>query len=251
MIQKKYDNLIVVPVGVPIDTFCKDEKLKTHWRRTENERNYQILAVQYGDFVPEEGTYDDLIVMKGFKWPIAKQLNEMFDFTEWDYVGFYDDDVVIEYQSINTSFDMARQNNFQVFQISLSEGSESNWKSTQNIKNAEFAYTNFIEIMCPVFSRTTLPKIMELINSYDIFCGWGLDYVLAEYLSVDPVVIHKVSMYHPPRPNTGSTYNKQKAFQEMNDFLNNTYPQVMMKQGRNSLTNYGMFKDNVKLIINE
>lgn len=250
MIQKKYDNLVIVPVGVPVDTFCKTKyESDTHWRRKSFERNYQILAVQYGDFVPEEGTYDDLIVMKGFKWTIAKELYKKFDFTDWEYVAFYDDDVVLSYNNMNESFDLAKQNNFKAFQISLSSGSESQWKCTQHMQGIDFAYTNFIEIMCPVFNRSVLPKFMDLVNSYDVFCGWGLDYVLSEYLNIDPVVIHSIQMYHPPRPQTGSTYNKDSAFKEMYNLLGSVFPKLMEAEGRKIQVDYSNFRDETKQLV--
>jgi hypothetical protein len=250
MLTKKFENLIIVPVGSPVDKFCRnEEESKNHWRRTHHNRNYQILAVQYGDFVPEEGTYDDLIVMKGFKWTISKELYKKFDFTEWEYVGFYDDDVVLDFCTMDESFIVAKQNNFKAFQISLEAGSESQWKCTQNLEGTEYAYTNFIEIMCPVFNRSVLPKFMDLVNAYDVYCGWGLDYVLAEYLDADPAVIHSIKMYHPSRPQTGSTYDKSSAFKEMDTLLNDVYPRLMKEQNREIKVDYSNFKDESKWIV--
>jgi hypothetical protein len=247
MIEKKAQNLIIVPVGSPVDKFCRNEdESKNHWRRVSHDREYQILAVQYGDFVPEEGTYDDLIVMKGFKWNIAKELYKKFDFTEWEYVGFYDDDVVVDFCSMNESFIVAKQNNFKAFQISLEEGSESQWKCTQQMNGVEYAYTNFIEIMCPVFNRSVLPKFMELVNAYDVYCGWGLDYVLSEYLDIYPAVIHSIKMYHPPRPQTGSTYDKTSAFREMDILLKEVYPRLMKEQNRQPKIDYSTFRDKTR-----
>jgi hypothetical protein len=84
---------------------------------------------------------------------------------------------------------------------------------------------------------------MELAKAYDVYTGWGLDYVLAEYLDIKPAVIHEISMFHPPRPDTGSGYDKSKAFAEMDLLLNTVFPAEMEKQGRKIINNYSNFTD--------
>ena len=247
------DNLVIVPVGSSIGRFIDkyDVKLEDHWRQTANERNYDIIAVQYGNYEPEKDTYDQLFKIEGFKWPILKKLNQMIDLTEWEYIGIYDDDVILDYKTMNRSFEFAKDKNLKAFQISLAIGSESQWPVTRNIKNTNYTHTNFIEIMCPVFNRTNLEKIMKLINSYDVYTGWGVDYVLSEYLDIEPAVLHFIQMYHPSRPETGSEYDKYKAFVEMDDLLFNVYPKIMKEMGREVKVNYTNFKDEVKQIIFE
>jgi hypothetical protein len=240
-------NLIIVPVGKPVDHFIKQTgypvKVEDHWRMANNERNYDIMAVQYGDFVPEEGTYDDLCYQPGFKWTILKQLYKNIDMSQYEYIGLYDDDVILDYCSMNSSFELAKQKNFKAFQISLAAGSESSYPCTQNMPGVEYTDTNFIEVMCPVFRKDALNKVMELINKYDIYTGWGLDYVLSEWLDSYMNVIHDVKMLHPSRPDTGSGYDKSNAFREMGEFLNIVFPKAMEESGRKVRGNYNQFKE--------
>lgn len=241
-------NLVIVPVGSPIDKFIKQTNypmdVKDHWRWVRPELNYNILVVKYSDeFEPEFGSYDELFVQKGFKWTLAKYLWKQIDLTDWEYVAFYDDDVIMDWQSMNRSFEIAKENNFKAFQVSLAAGSESQWPCTRNLPQTSYAYTNFIEVMCPVFSRSVLPDVMKLIHAYDIFTGWGLDYVLSEYLDSKLAVIHEVEMFHPPRPDTGSGYDKSKAFAEMDKLLNQVYPAEMEKLGRKVTVDYSRFAD--------
>jgi len=241
------NNLIIVPVGKPVDHFIKQTgypvKVEDHWRMTNNKRNYDIMAVQYGDFVPEEGTYDDLCYTPGFKWTILKELYKNIDMSQYQYIGLYDDDVIIDYCSMNYSFELAKQKDFKAFQISLASGSESSYKCTQNMPGIEYTDTNFIEVMCPVFRKDALDKVMELINKYDIYTGWGLDYVLSEWLSSCVNVIHDVKMFHPSRPDTGSGYDKTNAFREMNELLTVVFPKVMQEDGRQVKIDYNQFRD--------
>ena len=58
-------NLVIVPVGSPIDKFIKQTNypmdVKDHWRWVRPELNYNILVVKYSDeFEPEFGSYDEL-----------------------------------------------------------------------------------------------------------------------------------------------------------------------------------------------
>lgn len=239
------NNLVIVPVGSPIDRFIDQYpiKLEDHWRQTKNDRNYDIIAVQYGDYEPDHSTYDQLYKIEGFKWPILKKLNSMIDLTEWEYVGIYDDDVILDYHTMNASFEFAKDKNFKAFQISLAPGSESQWKCTQKKRDVIYTRTNFIEIMCPVFSRLSLEKMMLLLNRFDVYSGWGVDYVLSEYLMYEPAVIHFLQMFHPSRPDTGSEYQKKAAFEEMFKLLYDIFPAFMKEQGREVKVNYNDFKD--------
>lgn len=240
-------NLIIVPVGKPVDHFIKQTgypvKVEDHWRWRNNNTNYDVMAVQYGDFVPEDGSYDGLCYRPGFKWTILKELYKNIDMSQYEYIGLYDDDVIIDYCSMNYSFDLAREKNFPAFQISLAQGSESSYKCTQNMEGVEYSETNFIEVMCPVFRKDALDKVMDLINKYDIYTGWGLDYVLSEWLSSYVYVIHGVKMFHPSRPDTGSGYDKTNAFREMHELLNVVFPKAMHDDGRQMRVDYERFKD--------
>ena len=240
-------NLIIVPVGKPVDHFIKQTgypvKVEDHWRWRSNDTNYDVMAVQYGDFVPEDGSYDDMCYQPGFKWNILKELYKNIDMSQYEYIGLYDDDVIIDYCSMNSSFDFAKEKNFKAFQISLAAGSESSYKCTQNMPGVVYTNTNFIEVMCPVFHRDTLVKVMELINKYDIYTGWGLDYVLSEWLGSHVNVIHEVKMFHPPRPDTGSGYDKTNAFKEMHELLTIVFPKAMQEDGRESTIDYNQFQN--------
>lgn len=223
-------NLIIVPVGSPVDKFIRQTHYtvepKDHWRWTNNAIDYHILAVQYGDFEPEPGSYHELLKIKGQKWQIIKEVCNNLNLADWDYIGMYDDDVIIDYKSMNRSFEIAKQNNFEAFQISLAAGSESQWVCTQNIKGAATSSTNFIEIMAPVIRSDYMVEFMKILNSYDVVTGWGIDYILSEYFGCPLNVIHEVQMLHPPRPDTGSGYDKSGAFKEMDYFLTEVYPRL-------------------------
>lgn len=223
-------NLIIVPVGLTIDHFIKlhnvDFDVKDHWRNTNNERNYDILAVQYGDFVPEDGTYDVSMKATGNKWKIIKELSKTIDFSQWEYIGAYDDDVITSSAAVSYCFKFAKENSVGAYQQALFYGSESNWPITR--LNTEYAWveTDFMEIMCPVFTKENFIKLLDLLNSYDANHGWGLDFIFKDYFGCNIGIFHFAPMLHPSRPNTGSSYTKQEAFKEMDLLLKEVYPKL-------------------------
>ena len=228
--KAEHNNLIIVPVGLDIDHFVKLHELEfnmdDHWRNTANERNYDILAVQYGDYVPQEGTYDFLVKAKGNKWKIIKQLDKEIDFSQWDYIGAYDDDVLTTTDCVNAAFNYAKLNNVAAYQQALSPGSESNWPVTRQEEGWAVSFTNFMEIMCPVFRQDCFFMLMGLIDKYDVNHGWGLDFIFSDLFNSDIGIIHFAPMYHPSRPSTGSSYSKDEAFNEMNNLVNSLYPSI-------------------------
>ena len=223
-------NLIIVPVGCHIDKFIKLHKLqfdvKQHWRNVKNKRNYDIVAVRYSDFIPEEGTYDKLYEFKGMKWQIVLKLFKTFDFSIYRYIGVYDDDVVIDSTSINHSFEQAFHECIPAFQISLDNLSESAYACTRNVEGWYSAKTNFIEIMCPCFRYDMFIKIIKLISSYEIKHAWGIDLVFSDYLKTPLTVYHFCKIFHPSRLDEGSTYDQSEARNEMAYFINEIYSTI-------------------------
>ena len=229
-------NLVIVPVGNPIDKFVKmhnlDFDMSTHWRNLNNDqpRNYDILAIQYSDYVPEGWTYDELIVMKGFKWEHLKYLNEFYKFNQYQYIGVYDDDVVLSKQTMTDSFDFATERNLAAFQLSVDEKSESSYPILRQNPMLLWAETNFMEIMCPVFRHDCYVKLIELISKYDVKWGWGLDYVFAPLFESNIGVLHHLSMFHPARLDTGTNVDKTDAFAEMEKLLGEHFPKYKQQQ---------------------
>jgi len=224
------NNLIIVPVGLDIDHFVKLHELEfdmnDHWRNIANDRNYDILAVQYGDYVPQEGTYDYLLKATGNKWKILKSIKNEIDFAQWDYIGLYDDDIVTTTDCITAAFNYAKINNIAAYQQALSPGSESNWPVTRQQEGWAVSFTNFMEIMCPVLRQDCLFKVIDLIDKYDVNHGWGLDFIFSDLFDSDIGIIHFAPMFHPSRPSTGSSYKKDDAFKEMDSLLNTVYPSI-------------------------
>jgi hypothetical protein len=220
------DNLIICPVGIPLnfdDRFDKDN----HWRYTKENRLYKTIAFQYSDFSPPKNTYDELVQMTGFKWSIAKEWLKTIDYTQYEYIGFMDDDVVTDIQTMNRAITIAREKQFKIFQLSMTDDSDCFWKILKNKPQVKYAVTNFVEVMGPFIHSSLIPICMELWDEYDIYTGWGFDKVICELTKTDAAVIHDCQMYHPKRT---STYQRHRGFSEMDFLTNHVMPRFMKKK---------------------
>jgi hypothetical protein len=222
-------NLIFSAVGNPI-LFHDDYDKDNHYRFTKKERNYDTIICCYNDFVPEDNSYDVIYHDKGFKWQIVNKFLQMFDYSDYEYVAFFDDDVITDIQSINRAIEIAKQNDFKLFQMSMKEGSESAHSILWQDKNLIWSKTSFVEGMGTFFHSSILHCLVDFFKIHDAKTGWGLDIIFGMITKTTPVVIHEVSMFHPPKDFGGyspSYYDNTEAMNELNYILNDVYPRYM------------------------
>lgn len=225
-------SLIICPVGNPL-TFDDRFDKENHWRYTNaKKRDYETLVFRYGDFMPEDRTYDILIKKPGFKWSLSKEFFndsglEFLKNNSYDYVGFLDDDLITDIDSINNSLKLAKENDLKIFQLSVTQDSDMFYDILKNKPLAQYAKTNFVEVMGPFIHTSLIPTCLELWNKYDIFSGWGFDKVLCDLTKQEAAVIHRHQMYHPKKP---SSYDKTKAFKEMDDLVDDIFPKFMKEK---------------------
>jgi hypothetical protein len=218
-------NLIFVAAGNPIEFHDEYDK-DNHWRYTKPQRDYDIMVAQYGDYEPDPETYDIHVKLKGPKWVIVRQFIDQYWelIKQYEYVGFFDDDLITDIQSINRSFEIARKNDFKLFQLSTLEGSASAHYILHQNNKLSYSRTNFIEGMSPTFHTSLIPIIREFMDHHEVKSGWGFDLILGSITRHVPAVMHEVSVYHP---NKQSYYDTSAAHAEMNHILHEVYPKFM------------------------
>jgi len=217
------NNIIFVPVGNPIafhDEYDKDN----HWRYTKDTRNYQTIVYSYNDYHIPEDTYDILVKDKGFKWDMARHFMETYDFRDYDYIGFWDDDLVTDIQSINRGLEIAQKNDIKVWQLSTVAGSASSHRILHQDKQNSYTLTNFNEGMGPFFHSSLIPKLLKFFDFHEVKSGWGFDWVFSGITKEKCGVIHECSMYHPDKP---PSYDRGEASREMSNIINTVYPKYM------------------------
>jgi len=217
-----HKSLLITPTGTNI-FFDDAYDRENHWRFTKPERTYETLVVVYNDFQPEPGTYDFIIRKQGRKWNMLPEICDMFNWQDYDYIGYWDDDYCTDIQSVNKALAYARQFDFRLFQQSLT--SWTVYPILEQNKEFLFSETNFIELGVPVFRNDIFRKVLRFLRDYQYKeSDWGIDKVLCYYLQQSAHVIHDVSIKHMRRE---SSYDKEAGFREMSYLMNDFFPKYM------------------------
>lgn len=227
-------SLIFCAVGNPL-FYCNAYNDEDHWRRTKNPRDYETIVYQYKDFYLEPNTYDFIHRAEGYKWQIARKFLKEFDYSKYEYIGFMDDDLITDYQSVNRGLQIARENDIKLFQLSTIKGSESTHKILHQQYGIKFTLTNFLEGMGPFIHQSMMPTFVNLFDYHDFKSGWGFDIILSPILKTYAGIIHEVGMFHPARK---SYYDKTAAFEEMDLILQKIYPKFMKDKYNEEVSAY-------------
>jgi hypothetical protein len=217
-------NLIFCPVGIPV-AFHENYDIDNHWRYTKGlTRHYETVVCERDGFVAEPNTYDRLIRGSGFKWDIVKAFLDTTDVSGYEYVGFWDDDLITDIQSVNRAIELAQQQGAKLFQLSTLEGSASTHQILHQQIGKKYSMTNMIEGMGPFIHTSLIPVLQEFWTHHRVQSGWGFDILLSPITKSRAMVVHEVSMFHPDKP---SYYDKSTAFAEMDTVLTKVYPAFM------------------------
>lgn len=224
--------LIICPVGIP-HLSHPEYPDENHWRFTDRaEREYETLVVSYNGYIPPRNTFDNIIYQPGHKWQIIKNIQSVFNLTNYDYIACVDDDLVTDIDSFNRGLELARQHDFRLWQLSMVNGSGIIYHCLMQNKEWSFSETNFIEMGSPFFRQDIFWKVRDFLHAVgDFTVGWGIDKMFCQYLQTTAHVIHEKSIYHPPNTIKPSYYDQQLAMQEMNHMICNVYPKVMERFG--------------------
>ena len=217
-------NVIVVPVGIPLNYHENYDK-DNHWRSTKGEeRDYSVVAYSYNDCPVEDDSYDIIQKDTGFKWEMVKHFLETYDYRDYEYIGFWDDDLVTDIKNVNRGLEIAKEENIKIFQLSTMHGSECSHNILHQDTSMKYSLTNFNEGMAVFIHSSLIPKILKFMEYHDVKSGYGFDWILSSITKEKCGVIHAASMYHPGRH---TTYDVTDANKEMAHIFSDVYPKFM------------------------
>jgi hypothetical protein len=169
-------NLIISVVG--------DESLHPYW--VKGDKQFHTYLIYYGVHKDKyKGDCDFYLQKPGSKYFLYYDLikeNPDF-FWEYDAVFMPDDDLYLTTEDLNKLFSMfhntppLRENGLSP-KLHLAQPSIVGWYSlwiTLHDSNYIYRLTNFVEIMCPVFSRYALQLLWPTFNATK--SSWGLDMI--------------------------------------------------------------------------
>jgi hypothetical protein len=163
-------NLIVVTAG--------DSSLHRQWLSKATRRNFDILISYDGN---EPGLYKDQAdyyeTAPGLKWANLSRLfirnRELL--LSYDACWFPDDDLSVDAQTISRMFDMFHCYNLWLAQPALTAESRITHPVTEAKPNSRLRFTDFVEIVCPIFNRVSLAALGPTFAASA--SGYALDYL--------------------------------------------------------------------------
>ena len=96
----------------------------------------------------------------------------------YDHILFIDDDLGFKHENIDLLFDLAVENNLDLFQPSVAVGSQCVWPDLFKQTGQKFREVTAVEIMMPGFSRRALELCAPLFGQS--VSGFGLDFACSE-----------------------------------------------------------------------
>lgn len=188
------------------------------WIDSSKPRTWDLLLNYYQppNEIPDDA---DMVIVGGItKFPATWEINRVHDgfLARYDAVFFLDDDIDINFDDVASLFSLFRRFDLMLAQPSLTPQSYSSWPITLRRPEYRLRFTNFVEIMAPIFSRSALERCLEtfLLSK----SGWGLDFAWPVLLGSprDKVaIIDEITMTHPKAvdPKEGRFYQYLRALE--------------------------------------
>lgn len=194
-------NLIISPTG--------ENSLVKEW--VKETPNFDLVLLCYDNNEEKASIFKQytphVFIGKGEKFHLIKSfILENIDFiSKYQYIWLPDDDVNISTLDINRLFKTAKEYNLILCQPSMNGYVSHN--ITLPVKNNTLRYTNFVEVLAPLFNLETLLKVYQ---TFDLnYSGWGYDYLwpyLLGYPRDKIAVIDNITMTHTCP--VGSNYSR-------------------------------------------
>jgi hypothetical protein len=159
-------NLLIVRAG--------DDSLHPQWLQGHAMREFDLFVSYYGT-VPDRyrSESEHYHAMRGARWPahdaICRERAALL--ASYDFVAFACDDLLAGRENWNALFRICRRHRLDLAQPAI-EGPVSH-DITRPVEGCLLRYTNFVEIMSPIFSRRALADLKSSFGKS--VSGWGLD----------------------------------------------------------------------------
>lgn len=190
-------NLVILPIG--------NKSLTNQWR---GERNFDLWTFKYDKSNIEDLYADKTFEVPLFKYHAIRYLIKSQDISQYDYIWLPDDDLEISTENVNDIFNIAKEHNLMLGQVSVAGNLTWHWYLRQN-KKYTLRRTNFVEVMCPFFSNDFLHQCLDTFNQN--LSSYGLDVEWSFRTDIGrTAIIDKFSVNHIREVYSGKLYDKLK-----------------------------------------
>ncbi|OGW75132.1 MAG: hypothetical protein A2Z72_06875 [Omnitrophica bacterium RBG_13_46_9] len=205
MLKIQKNNLVIACVG--------DDSFHKHWISGAR-KNFDLALIYYGNienrYEKEADFYFHMrenILKLGAIAAAIDRLGEKIK--EYESMFFPDDDIFMSAAAINRIFEIFHRYKLDLAQPALL-GGVMHWRITQQDYRCILRYVSGVEMMCPVFSREALFKVLHTFTMNK--SGWGIDLLWSKMLRGQKIaIIDSVGVYHDPlrRPIENKSYYKK------------------------------------------
>lgn len=187
-----------------------DKSLHKEWLKPEEDRYFDLYLEYYGDGSNDyRDDCDFYSEAKDTKWP---RLHEVFkeykdEILKYDAVWIPDDDISTNCSTIKTLFETFMEYKLLLAQPALTKDSYYSHKITLRRSKYFLRYTQFVEVMVPIFSREGLEMCWESFGKSR--SGWGLDSIWPKLLGHPEkklAIIDQYPVKHTRKVGKGSLY---------------------------------------------
>jgi hypothetical protein len=194
-------NLVVVRAG--------DASLHREWIGGTG-RDFDLFISYYGKTPGRHREDADYYEMRpGPKWPCIGELLQRHAalVDEYDAFWFPDDDLSAGTELINRMFAFFFAHRLCLAQPALTRNSHFTWSTLLQEPGCHLRYTQFVEVMAPLFSRDALALCAPTFG--ESRSGWGLDWVwptLCRRAELDRIAVLDATPVRHTRPVGGELY---------------------------------------------
>lgn len=155
-----------------------DTSIHKEWLEPSTDKNFDLFIDYFGDkdnmFIEDSDYY---MASKGLKWPGTFALIEGYKNIVFHYsaVWFPDEDLSTNATNISRMFNLFSDYNLMMAQPALTRDSYYSHNITLKREGTILRYTNFVEVMAPIFSMEALKKCYSTFSKS--VSGWGLDFI--------------------------------------------------------------------------
>lgn len=222
-------DLFFSPAGPKMRNRIATEDCSSDWFSVKENDPYKVV-INFFDGEIANINPSKSIYRTGWQFKLITDFlnNELEEFDNIRYVGFFDDDLVIDKKILIDACNYAYNNSIDLFQFSLSENSHHNHELFKNNPNLEWAKVSWIDGMCPIMRYDQILKYRDWLNYAKIVQhGWGTDILLSQIVQADAYVLHNFMITHPY---TTRCYSNDEAKIEADEILGNIGPMYLKEK---------------------